>query len=307
MGSTRIGSTPLLQAGRASRTSAQSSRGLDGRAHVEADRCPTSRLSAAVPLPWPAMRAILAHDVVVAQQTRNRRCAASARRRCLCRQWPAVATTSLATQNAVHTVRRRMLNSRPIFSLHVLVFGGSGTRSSVPNTATGCTADWAGCRGPAAGSGLHGHARQCHHGHDARGDKRRDDRGCLSRCLRHARVPYPMRPIRCNFRCPNGLLPTFNRLPKGRRKGTCAYISSEGTAVSLSQFEVNRMHRSLPNHSASRARRGAWRMLPRWPAWRWPVWSGSGFRIRPCTRRRRTPPCRRPAARPCPLPTSSSA
>jgi hypothetical protein len=43
-----------------------------------------------------------------------------------------------ATQNAVHTMCERGLNSSPILFFKSLYSGGSGTRSSAPNTATGC-------------------------------------------------------------------------------------------------------------------------------------------------------------------------
>ena len=67
------------------------------------------------------------------------------------------------------------------------------------------------------------------------------------------------------------------------------------------------MHPSLPNQALRAPRRGAWRMLPRLPAWRWPVWSGSGCRTRRCTRSAPTAAVQMPwAARRCPLPTSST-
>src|SRR5262245_44550982 len=53
------------------------------------------------------------------------------------RQCPAVTTTSPATQNAVHTVRRRALKKRPIFSWISLYLTGTGERSSLPKTAIG--------------------------------------------------------------------------------------------------------------------------------------------------------------------------
>ena len=49
--------------------------------------------------------------------------------------------TSGATQNAVHTVRRRRLKNRPIFSCTSLYLAGVGILSSLPNTAIGMTAD----------------------------------------------------------------------------------------------------------------------------------------------------------------------
>src|SRR5262249_43732306 len=57
----------------------------------------------------------------------------------LSRQWPAVATTSLATQKAVHTERPRTLNRSPSFSRTSAYLPGSGLRSSLPNTAAGST------------------------------------------------------------------------------------------------------------------------------------------------------------------------
>ena len=97
-------------------------RGVDRRAHGEAASIPTSR--AAPPYRCRGRRCALGRARRRScAQTRNRRIGRAARRAVPSRQWPAVAMTSGATQNAVHTVRRRRLKKQPDLLLHVLVFG----------------------------------------------------------------------------------------------------------------------------------------------------------------------------------------
>ena len=86
-------------------------------------------------------------------RTRSRRIRAGRSPAVPCRQWPAVAMTSWATQKAVHTIGRRLLKNSPIFSCTSLYLAGTGVRSSPPNTATGRDIVPALCRGAGCQAG----------------------------------------------------------------------------------------------------------------------------------------------------------
>ena len=114
-------------------------RGIDRRPHAQAERARhhvLRRGTAGVS----GDAGVVAHGIEVAREPEIGG-AAGRSPAVPCRQWLAVAITSLATQNAVHTMGRRILKRRPIFSCTSLYLAGSGPRSSLPNTATGWTVD----------------------------------------------------------------------------------------------------------------------------------------------------------------------
>ena len=214
---------------------------------------------------------------------------------------------SSATQNAVHTVRARRLNSRPIFSCSVLVLGRQ--RHAVVGAEHGdglqrmrrCAAP-AGARPPAsadAGAGQRSAASA-----SAATPARAWPPLNRPRCCRH------MRDYGSSSASHGATYYQVLMRPKGRRKARLAYIRSDSrTPVSHSHIEVNRMDRSSPQPSRAARRHAAPGIrLGAWPAWPWPARSVLGLPPHSVQAQLKSDGAADAVGRaPCPLPTSSSA
>ena len=216
------------------------------------------------------MRALVAHGVEVAGKPEVAELGRAARRRCRAgsgRRWRSRRGDA---EGRAHRAAGRRLKKSPIFSCTSLYLAGIGMRSSLPNTATGQrhrAALLPGCRLPGG--------RRARPRRRGQAPATSASACALHVCKRSRHLDSPSAMHR-TVRMANYYQLLMR--PKGHRKAASPICSAAGTLVSLSLARSIAWIAHSPTIVRRAPGRGVWRTLRRWPVWRWPARSGSGFR-----------------------------